>query len=209
MKKYIGVLLLLVLVLPACSKDLTRGQAKKILSKKPMPNVIYVPLVQEYSIHDGRDEGPYDYVSKLTQGGYGSFKREVKYIYLLTTPVADHAVYTFTPNEKLKPFIVDEVHKKGTTLVRVKIGEFTIEDVVGISKESETTCEVQYKLRQTTNELVKLLDLHLPETQVLDRPQKAYFKLYDDGWRRDEERGKEMIEKGKEELRKKGIQVDE
>jgi hypothetical protein len=203
MKKYIGMLLLLALVLPACSKDLTRSQAKKILSKK-LPNCIEVPLVQEFLTNkDGRDGGPNYFVKKLVEVGYGSLKREIKYIYLLTTPVPDHAIYTFTPDEKLKPFIVEEkIKKNGTKIARVQIGEITVEDVVGISKESETTCEVQYKLRLTSNELAKLLDLKLP-TKVSDTPQKAFFKLYDDGWRRDEERERAMLEKAKKELAEK------
>jgi hypothetical protein len=185
MKKHFNLLLTLILiVLTGCSKDLSRSEAKKILNKEPVPILHEVRLI-DYTTCLGKNTREYQYAKNLVDKGYGTI--EVKEYVLSPAPR-----YTFTPNEKLRPFILKKTENLSITL---QTGEVTVAEIVGISKDSPSTCIVEYKDLWKQNELGQKLNPIFGAEHVDIAIRKAYFRLYDSGWRRDKEREREERKK--------------
>jgi hypothetical protein len=166
---------LLLLFLFACSKDLTRAKAARLLSQKyPQPVWAFYPIWNEV-----------DFIRALERKGWIVIKGG--------TIGITHQSFDITPEaanliQKTKAYgLMEGISAKICEAVFVGITGIKTEDVFG-----SRAAEVQYKIRYTNPTPVardKDLQRWFNSDQCLREKElnrRATFVLYDDGWREQE-----------------------
>ncbi|SDM97982.1 hypothetical protein SAMN05421813_13142 [Daejeonella rubra] len=182
MKKIMNLFMAVVLF-AACSSDkLDRQTALKLLQdKKAYPKV----LDEEIYTADPQD------AKRILDSG---LEKEGLLKVQRTQKLVDIGSPLISFTDKAKPYLLPVSNEdKKSKVQRVKIAEEVLEEISGIQMlDGEKRAVVEYKTSfKDITPFSPLSTLKLNEKNT----RKAYFSLYDDGWRLEENSGLEFPEK--------------
>ncbi|MDR3580065.1 MAG: hypothetical protein P4L44_08900 [Oryzomonas sp.] len=189
-------LLLIVSISMLCStsafcKDLSRSEAKKILSKY-YPQVIstninhkYTPSVASFYLNNGKlSDGDSELVRQtenflkpLQDAGFITFSGRTQEKRMMNQIMLD-LWFEVSPTAKLIPYIVN----KGTNYDVLKVCTVVVNEITGIVKKTNNERYVEYTVKYVTNALYPLF-MNQVNINYNDNKRSATFILYDDGWR--------------------------
>ncbi len=180
MKKIMNLCMAVVLF-AACSSDkLDRDKALQLIQEKKLyPKVISYNVFTADPVYARRmlDAG-------LESSGLLTVQRTQKLM------DAGKPLITFT--DKAKPYLLPQTDKEDKIQL-VKIADEVLEEVTGVQiLEGDKRAVVEYKTSfKNITPFSPLSRLKLNEKNI----HKAYFSLYDDGWRLEEKPGMEFLRK--------------
>jgi len=178
MKNFILILICAVFV-GCSSKELGREKAFELIKKQNE-----YPQVYDKDIFAGDPEHAEKImVTNLEKNGYITLNRK-------RTLFDDRPIIVFT--EKSKPFLLETpANDREHQVQKVKIADIVLGEVTGIkmlneNKSAIAEYTIQYK---NITPFVELIPRKLNQTDTI----KAYFSLFDDGWRIEKKTGPEFM----------------
>jgi hypothetical protein len=179
-----------LLILQACSKDLSRSQAEEIINDKPAFRLSYTLKLALLGRGDQYLKTE-RMIRELANDGYVSIKttdwKRGQEGYAGQIAINNHSYLSITPEERLIPLISDQEDSKRIGLIRIPTGERMVDQITGISKINETTALVKYKPKLVLNEIGEIYLKHFPEFVQPElnysEEQSVVFRMNDDGWK--------------------------
>ena len=185
----------------AYGKDLTRSQALKILK-----NYNYGEVTRDLTLNrqagywagdfqcpgSTHQDGTLDMMTRLqpieniynslADAGFVTFTKEIsdpskRPQEQYNCDSKTYIIYTVKPTQKLNQYITFN----NGDIIKLKVIDYVLDKITGISKESKTTCIVEFTVIAKTNILSNYSGFN--QNELNTQSKRVYFKLYDDGWR--------------------------
>ncbi|RQO75618.1 hypothetical protein DBR43_09785 [Pedobacter sp. KBW06] len=177
--KNLFLIVLCVVFVGCSSKELDREKAFELIQKEKK-----YPKIYDEDIYAGDPAHARKIMAtNLEKNGYITLNRKL-------TLIDDRPIIVFT--EKSKPFLLETSAKDREHQVqRVKIADIVLGEVTGIkmlneNKSAIAEYTIQYK---NITPFVEFIRGKLDQTDTV----KAYFSLFDDGWRIEKKPGLEFM----------------